>query len=231
MTLVAEFGLYVDKHGDPVRGGVIIEWEGTAERVACHPPFILLFDTRFIEIRYIETGRLAQIIPGNDIRCIWDGRGVSSSSGSLQNPNEQQEAKVHIVMTNTEGIGRSKAVAQCVSELVPTVPIYPHPHPSPHHHQQQYRPQEFDQQSYYQQQPDAGPQQHQQQYGYAVGDVPVGSVGYGYDQGANGYGGYRQQPGHHASASTSRTPYQGSGGYNAGDVGAARPSTAGSWRS
>ncbi|RXW24807.1 hypothetical protein EST38_g1012 [Candolleomyces aberdarensis] len=218
-----EFGLYVDKHGDPVRNGVIIEWEGTAERVACHPPFVLLFDTRFIEIRYIETGRLAQIIPGNDIRCIWDGRGVSSKNPS----NEQQEAKVHIVMTNTEGMGRSKAIAQCVSELVPTVPIYP-PQPSPRH-QQQYRQQEFDQQSYYQQQPDSGPQHQHQQYGHAVGDVPV-AVGYGYDQGANGYGGYRQQQGHYASTSTSRTPYQTSPGYHTGDAGA-RPSTAGSWRS
>ncbi|KAF8902367.1 Dbl-like domain-containing protein [Gymnopilus junonius] len=72
-----EFGLYVDKHGEPCRSFGLIEWEGTAERVAFHPPYVVLFDSRFIEVRHVETGRLAQIIPGNEVRCTWDGRGVS----------------------------------------------------------------------------------------------------------------------------------------------------------
>ncbi|KAH9959699.1 hypothetical protein BGW80DRAFT_1131259, partial [Lactifluus volemus] len=53
-----------------------IEWEGTAEHVARHPPYILIFDSRFIEVRHVENGRLCQIIPGHDLRCIWDGRGA-----------------------------------------------------------------------------------------------------------------------------------------------------------
>ncbi|KAE9397959.1 citron-like protein, partial [Gymnopus androsaceus JB14] len=64
-----EFGVYVDKHGDPNRAAGTVEWEGTAERVALHAPYVLLFDSRFIEVRHLETGRLVQIIPGNDIRC------------------------------------------------------------------------------------------------------------------------------------------------------------------
>ena len=62
-----ELGLYVDQHGDPSRGTNTIEWEGIAERVAWHPPYILLFDSRFIEIRHVGTGRLVQIISGNDM--------------------------------------------------------------------------------------------------------------------------------------------------------------------
>ena len=42
-----EFGLYVDRHGDPSRSTGTVEWEGTAEKVAWHPPYILLFDSRF----------------------------------------------------------------------------------------------------------------------------------------------------------------------------------------
>lgn len=189
-----EFGIHVDKHGDPIRPGVIIEWEGTAERVACHPPYVLLFDSRFIEVRYIDTGRLAQIIPGNDVRCIWDGRGVSNAATqkpTLTDPREQQEAKVHAVMMNTENVpmNRNKAIAQVVFELVPTVAIYS---PPKHTHRQQ---------EVYQPLPPAQQQQHVQQHQsqhrsqYSTGDVPVG---YGYNQpGANGHGFQQQQPQHY----------------------------------
>jgi len=127
IDIPAEFGVYVDKHGDPSRSTGTIEWEGTAERVALHHPYILLFDPRFIEVRQIETGRLAQIIPGNDVRCIWDGRGVSSNRFTSANAGQDmgQENRVHAVMTNPDQGPRTKAIAQCVFELVPTVPLYP----------------------------------------------------------------------------------------------------------
>lgn len=131
--LTPEFGVYVDRHGDPSRSIGTIEWEGTAERVAWHPPYVLLFDTRFIEIRHVETGRLAQIIPGNDIRCIWDGRG--SNVPPLGTPGPEgwtdtgpQEARIHAVMQAPEATGNgvrpSRAVVQHVFQLVPTIPLY-----------------------------------------------------------------------------------------------------------
>ncbi|KAJ3805231.1 hypothetical protein F5876DRAFT_82008 [Lentinula aff. lateritia] len=135
-----EFGVYVDKHGDPNRPSGTIEWEGTAERVAVHAPYVLLFDSRFIEIRHLETGRLAQIIPGNDIRCIWDGRGVSPltpmspsarnlSFPVLDRPDEplNQDALVHAVMNAPDVAGggsRGRFVVQQVFELLPTVPLF-----------------------------------------------------------------------------------------------------------
>ncbi|KAJ6561073.1 signal transducer [Mycena vulgaris] len=134
-----EFGVYVDRHGDPRRGAATIEWEGNAERVALHSPYILLFDSRFIEIRNIETGRLAQIIPGNDIRCLWDGRGVGSSIVATPGPDGEptvQEAQVHAVMNGvdpTQPGGRPlRAIAQNVFELIPTIPLFlPEPAPPP----------------------------------------------------------------------------------------------------
>lgn len=114
-----------------------IEWEGTAEHVAWHPPYVLLFDSRFIEIRHVETGRLAQIIPGNEMRCIWDGRGTTTSTPVTPGPDGwsegmTQEPRVHGVMSSSEPTpqpmgpnrGGPRPVAQHVFELIPTIPLY-----------------------------------------------------------------------------------------------------------
>jgi hypothetical protein len=127
----AEFGLYVDRHGDPSRTVAVVEWEGTAERAAHHPPYVLLFDSRFIEVRNVETGRLAQIIPGNEVRCIWDGRGARTAP--LPTPGVDgwggegvdQEARVHVVMSApASAAARAGVVAQQVVELIPTIPLF-----------------------------------------------------------------------------------------------------------
>ena len=102
-----------------------IEWEGTAERIAFHAPYILIFDSRFIEIRHIETGLLVQIIPGSDVRCICDGRGVSTSSVSPFH-EDSQEAQLHVVMNATDSTNgpdtlKNKSIVQHVCELIPTV--------------------------------------------------------------------------------------------------------------
>ncbi|KAI0924365.1 hypothetical protein AcW2_005263 [Taiwanofungus camphoratus] len=131
-----EFGLYVDRHGDPSRSMGTIEWEGTAEHVAWHPPYVLLFDTRFIEVRHVETGRLAQIITGNDMRCIWDGRGtINVPTTAVPGPDGwqegvSQEPRVHGVMTAdapipvASGPRTARPIAQHVFELIPTIPLY-----------------------------------------------------------------------------------------------------------
>ncbi|KAG5643359.1 hypothetical protein DXG03_001041 [Asterophora parasitica] len=101
----SEFGIYVDKQGYPNRNTCIIEWEGTVDAVAFHPPYVMLFDQRFVEIRHYETGRLAQIIPGQDIRCIWDGRPHdwnSATPGITSDDEMVQEAHVHAVMNHPD---------------------------------------------------------------------------------------------------------------------------------
>jgi len=131
-----EFGLYVNRHGDPSRTKGTIEWEGTAEHVAWHPPYILIFDQRFIEVRHVETGRLCQIIPGNDLRCVWDGRGatippVAPGPNGTWEEAPSQEARVHGVMRaddTSEGrpgpSGAARGVVQHIFELIPTVPLF-----------------------------------------------------------------------------------------------------------
>lgn len=133
LTYPPEFGVYVDKQGNPNRTTGIVEWEGTADKVAMHSPYVLLFDPRFIEVRHVETGRLIQIIPGSDIRCVWDGRSVDpSSTFAPPEGNEEnmiQEPRVHAVMnvsdTPTQPGGRPmRGIVQHVFELYPTIPLY-----------------------------------------------------------------------------------------------------------
>ncbi|KAK7062542.1 hypothetical protein VNI00_000030 [Paramarasmius palmivorus] len=69
-----EFGLYVDLHGRPIQDK--IEWESPAEQVTFHSRYILLFNTQCTEIRELETGKMVQIIEGNNVQCTWDGLGV-----------------------------------------------------------------------------------------------------------------------------------------------------------
>ena len=128
----SECGIYVDKHGHSSRSAATIEWEGTAERVAFHSPYVLIFDKRFIEVRHVATaGKLAQIIPGNDVRCIYDGRGVVKhvTTTPVEDTSEEQETQVYAVMDVVSGGNRrakATVTVQNVVELIPTVvaPLY-----------------------------------------------------------------------------------------------------------
>lgn len=129
-----EFGLYVNKKGHPSNPSTgTIEWEGKVERVAIHAPYILLFDRQFIEVRHIKTGRLAQIIPGNEIRCIWNGLGVDYDAIISPSGEDEQfvsEPRVYAVMNVEEPQGMypngriAKPIAQHIFELMPTIPLY-----------------------------------------------------------------------------------------------------------
>ncbi|EIW75246.1 hypothetical protein CONPUDRAFT_85508 [Coniophora puteana RWD-64-598 SS2] len=124
-----EFGVYVDRHGAPSRANHTIEWEGTAERAALHWPYILLFDSRFVEVRHITTGLLAQILQGTEIRCVWDGRGTSvnlNKESETSNEGMNLEPHIHIVMNNLEPAqgNRPRTTSQHIYELTPTVPLY-----------------------------------------------------------------------------------------------------------
>lgn len=87
--------VYVNKHGDVSRS-VVMEFVGKAVAVAMFGPYVLVFDTDFVEIRNAQNGRLRQVISGNDVRCLDDamyggregGRGRSVKV-AMQHPEEQ----------------------------------------------------------------------------------------------------------------------------------------------
>jgi len=112
----------VNRAGDPILTKDTIEWEGTAEHVACDPPYVLIFNSRFIEVRHIETGQLCQIIRGHDLRCTWNGYGSTCPSSEPDPDGTGGDAPVQ----NTSVCGTMRtddnagAVVQRVFELVPT---------------------------------------------------------------------------------------------------------------
>ncbi|KAK6542603.1 hypothetical protein TWF694_006547 [Orbilia ellipsospora] len=73
-----ECGVFVNKHGDVSRS-VIMEFVGKAKACAHYPPYVLLFDQDFVEIRNADNGRLRQVIAGRDARCLDDGQGGGSA--------------------------------------------------------------------------------------------------------------------------------------------------------
>ncbi|KAF8316681.1 CNH-domain-containing protein [Clavulina sp. PMI_390] len=112
-----EFGLYVDSHGDPTsRQAGVIEWEGTAGSIAFHSPYIVVFSSRFIEVRDVVDGRLVQVIQGTEIQSTYDGRsnlhesinGLGPTRGGpkpdkTHTTSASRETRVHFVMKGHNG--------------------------------------------------------------------------------------------------------------------------------
>lgn len=100
-----DFGLFVDQHGDPSSKHTdlnelpIIEWEGKADHVAFYTPYILLFNSTFVEIRNVNTGRLCQIIRGDGIRCTWTGK-------TTVLPADDQDQEWHVQGVLLEGANK-----------------------------------------------------------------------------------------------------------------------------
>ncbi|KAG0193889.1 RHO1 GDP-GTP exchange protein 2 [Apophysomyces sp. BC1034] len=65
-----ELAFYIDKKGKRLRRDWTISWEGSPTSFAFYFPYILAFDSTFIEIRHMDTGNLVQVIQGQNIRCL-----------------------------------------------------------------------------------------------------------------------------------------------------------------
>ncbi|KAL0142370.1 CNH-domain-containing protein [Mucor lusitanicus] len=70
MLCYNEIAFYIDKKGRRIRSDWIINWEGHPTAFAFRYPYIVAFDSSFIEIRHVNTGDLTQIITGHNIRCL-----------------------------------------------------------------------------------------------------------------------------------------------------------------
>src|SRR5271170_7392199 len=55
----------------------------TLTSVAVAYPYLFAFEPSFVEIHSLETGALAQIIPGSNIRLLADGRGKLGEGGEI----------------------------------------------------------------------------------------------------------------------------------------------------
>ncbi|KAI7896137.1 CNH domain-containing protein [Mucor mucedo] len=66
----SELAFYIDKKGKRVRKDWSISWEGNPTAFSFRFPYVVAFNTNFIEVRHMDTGDLLQVIPGNNIRCL-----------------------------------------------------------------------------------------------------------------------------------------------------------------
>ncbi|KAG9080357.1 RHO1 GDP-GTP exchange protein 2 [Ceratobasidium sp. 370] len=61
-----------------------------SEKLALHYPYVMAFDSTFIEIRHVENGAPVQIIHGKDIRCLFSENEPSTiNSSSTRSPDPQ----------------------------------------------------------------------------------------------------------------------------------------------
>ena len=87
IAYLSDFGCYVTKHGQPSRKCEIIRWETPADGCSRINGHVLLVSREFIEIRDVATGRLIQVMEGQDFRlvhsmqCGLDGAGTFAGGG------------------------------------------------------------------------------------------------------------------------------------------------------
>ncbi|KAG6852427.1 hypothetical protein H0H87_009968, partial [Tephrocybe sp. NHM501043] len=65
------FAFYVNKNGRQSRKDFMVHWEGNPTGFALHEPYVLAFEPSFVEVRHIETGQLAQVIQGANLRLLF----------------------------------------------------------------------------------------------------------------------------------------------------------------
>lgn len=94
-----------------------MEFVGKAKAATVYGPYILLFDSDFVEVRNAQNGRLRQVIAGRDVKCLDDGLGgIGNNAGgvygggvggrtvkiSLQHP-EYERTQVVVELVINEG--------------------------------------------------------------------------------------------------------------------------------
>lgn len=107
LLVYEEYAVYVNKHGDISRS-VIMEFVGRAKSAALYGPYVLLFDTDFVEIRNAQNGRLRQVIAGREVKCL-DDTLVGGTAGkrtvkvAMQHP-EFEKVQIVVELVLNEGL-------------------------------------------------------------------------------------------------------------------------------
>ncbi|KOS12758.1 cnh-domain-containing protein [Malassezia pachydermatis] len=96
-----EFAFYVNKNGWRAKGNWIIHWEGNPTSFALHYPYILAFESNFIEVRHVETGALHQVITGFNLRCLFADTFSASIQSRSYNHRLQKMGYANPMRTNS----------------------------------------------------------------------------------------------------------------------------------
>jgi len=66
-----EWAVFVDKRGTRARGDWRANWEGRPTAFAFHYPYVIAIEPSFIEIWDVVTCTIKQVIPGENLRCLF----------------------------------------------------------------------------------------------------------------------------------------------------------------
>lgn len=113
LCVYEECAVYVNKHGDISRS-VIMEFVGRAKQAALYGPYVLLFDSEFVEIRNAQDGRLRQVISGRDVRCLDDCMNGSSGYGAVGEGKAVR--RIRVAMQHPEWERSQLVVELCLNE-------------------------------------------------------------------------------------------------------------------
>ena len=99
-----EFGCYVTRHGKPSRSSRFVRWESKANAYAHRGAHILLISAEFIEIRHISSGRLIQVLEGQELRLLHQGTSTGgpvlvARRGSKNDKHGQSDEVLELVET------------------------------------------------------------------------------------------------------------------------------------
>ncbi|CAG8526393.1 8777_t:CDS:10 [Paraglomus occultum] len=92
-----EFAFYVNKDGRRSRHNWLVTWEGAPTSFAIQYPYILAFESSFIEVRNVENGSLEQIIEGCNLQCLfsdYNGNILVSSNDPMVGGSEVFSLKI-----------------------------------------------------------------------------------------------------------------------------------------
>ena len=103
----AEFGCYIDRHGIPLHNGFVVPWECKATRFTERKHYILLFSPEFVEIRHKASGRLVQVIEGQDIRLLNAGIANLGAVDDEHNPSETEPILMARLGKRNDVLGQS----------------------------------------------------------------------------------------------------------------------------
>jgi len=102
LLVYEDFGCFVDHVGKPARSRYYIEWERRATTYARRGPHLLLLSPGYIEVRNIDSGKLAQIVEVNDMRLLRSGLSepgilVAAMIGGTENDGGRTEKLVELL--------------------------------------------------------------------------------------------------------------------------------------
>ena len=102
---------------------------------ALHYPYVLAFEPTFVEIRHVETGSMAQIIQGNNLRLLFADTPPSTTNGVSHmggnNPYQPQQYGYNPYATPPPPYGRPSLGSAQNHNGSPYAPQPPNPYHRP----------------------------------------------------------------------------------------------------